>query len=305
MGDYKPFQQRSPDSQYRDLLHRILTTGRQVPTRQGVPALKVVGHQMRFGLENGFPIITERDLVSAPAGRPSPFSQALAEICAFLNGAQTQEELERFGCFWWKEWVTAEETAKFGLPPGDLGPGSYGAAFRRFPTAEGTAFDQIGALITQIKEQPTLRHHEVSPWIPQYLLVGNGQTRRAVVPPCHGWFHVHVYPDDGALILSHRQRSADAPVGLVFNLMHYAAMTMMIAQVTGFRPVELVYWIDDAHIYLNQIPSVEKMLATDPQRFPTVTLDPTISDVFAFRPHHFAVTDYYPALSRRRIPTPV
>jgi thymidylate synthase len=305
MVDYRPFEQRTPDLQYRDLLRRILTTGKQVPTRQGVPALKVVGHEMRFALANGFPIITERDLVSPPAARPSPFSQALAEICAFVNGAQTQEELERFGCFWWREWVTAEETAKFGLPPGDLGPGSYGAAFRRFPTAEGAPFDQIAELIAQIKAHPHLRHHEVTPWIPQYLVVGDGRRRRAVVPPCHGWFHVHVYPEAGELVLSHRQRSADAPVGLVFNLIHYAAMTMMIAQVTGYRPVELVYWIDDAHIYLNQITNVEKMLATEPQRLPTVTVDPSVSDLFAFRPHHFDVADYHPRLARRRIPTPV
>lgn len=305
MADYKPFEERTPDLQYRDLLRRILTTGREVPTRQGVPALKIIGHELRFPLENGFPIITERDLVSAPTGRPSPFSQALAEICAFINGAQTQEELERFGCYWWREWVTREETEKFGLAPGDLGPGSYGAAFRRFPTAEGTPFDQIAELIAQIDAHPHLRHHEVTPWIPQYLLIGEGGRRRAVVPPCHGWFHVHLYPEAGEMVLSHRQRSADAPVGLVFNLVHYAALTMMLGQVTGYRPVELVYWIDDAHIYLNQIVSVERMLATEPQRLPTVTMDGSITDLFAFRPHHFAVADYHPRLARRRIPTPV
>ncbi|MDQ7843838.1 MAG: thymidylate synthase [Armatimonadota bacterium] len=302
---YKPFEERTVDTQYRDLLQRILTSGEEVPTRQGVPALRVVGHLMRFPLDNGFPLITERDLVSRPRTRPSPFHQAVAEICAFLNGAQTREELEAFGCYWWADWVTAEECAKFDLSPGDLGPGSYGAAFRRFPTAEGGVFDQVAHLVAQIKTAPHLRHHELTPWIPQYLLQGDGRRRRAVVPPCHGWIHVHVNPGTRSLILSHRQRSADAPVGLVFNLIHYGALALMLGQVTGYRPTELVYFIDDAHIYLNQIKDVEELLSTSPQRLPTVRLDPTVRDLFAFRPEHFAVTDYFPQLPRRRIPTPV
>lgn len=305
MVAYKPFHERTPDTQYRDLLARILEMGEEVPTRQGVPALRLVGHLMRFPLENGFPVITERDLVSTPKTRPSPFHQALGEICAFLNGAQTQRELEEYGCFWWADWVTAEECAKFGLPPGDLGPASYGAAFRRFPTAEGAPFDQVAQLIEQIKTHPHVRHHELTPWIPQYLLQSNGRRRQAVVPPCHGWVHVHVNPHTGTLVLSHRQRSADAPVGLVFNLIHYAALTLMIGRVTGYAPKELVYFIDDAHIYLNQIEDVQAMLATEPQRLPTVHLDPTVTSIFAFRPQHFAATDYHPQLGRRRIPTPV
>jgi len=302
---YKHFGERTPDTQYRDLLRSIVQTGEEVPTRQGVPALKVIGHLMRFPLENGFPIITERDLVSTRNSRPSQFHQALAEICAFLNGVQTQQELEQFGCFWWGSWVTAEECAKFDLPPGDLGAGSYGAAFRRFPTSEGRTFDQITHLIQQIREFPHLRHHEVSPWIPQYILANEGTKRRVVVPPCHGWFHVHVNPRTRELTLSHRQRSADVPVGLVFNLIHYAALTLMIAQVTGYSPKELVYFIDDAHIYVNQLKDVEDMLATAPQRLPTVTVDREVSDIFAFRPQHFIIRDYYPQLPRRRIPTPV
>ena len=302
---YTPFHERTPDAQYRDLLQRILETGEQVVTRQGVPALRIVGHLMRYRLDNGFPLIAERDLLSAPGAKPSPFHQALGEICAFLNGAQTQRELEEFGCYWWAEWVTAEECAKFGLPPGDLGPASYGAAFRRFPMAEGGTFDQITHLLEQIKTHPHLRHHELTPWIPQYLAQGEGRTRRAVVPPCHGWVHVHVNPQTRSLILTHRQRSADVPVGLVFNLIHYAALALMIGQVTGYRAVEVVYFLDDAHIYLTQVDDVRAMLATEPQALPTVHLDPTVSDLFAFRSQHFAVTDYHPQLPRRRIPTPV
>ncbi len=307
MMTYHPFDERPVDTQYRDLLLRILTTGEEVTTEHGVPALKIIGHALRFSLANGFPIITERDIVSEPQSKkhPSPFHQAIGELCAFLNGAQTQRELEAFGCFWWDRWVTAEQCAQFDLPSGDLGPGSYGAAFRRFPSADGAPFDQVRHLIEQIKRRPNARHHELSPWIPSYVLTGNGARRRVVVPPCHGWVHVHVNSQKGELTLTHRQRSADVPVGLVFNLIHYAALTLMVAQATGYRAKELVYWIDDAHIYLNQLDDVHTVLATEPQRFPTVTLDPTITDLFAFRYHHFAVADYYPRLPRRRIPTPV
>jgi len=109
----------------------------------------------------------------------------------------------------------------------------------------------------------------------------------------------------GELTLSHRQRSADAPVGLVFNFIHYAALTLMIAHVTGYRPKDLVYYLDDVHIYHNQFAHVEQMLATEPQRFPAVTIDRSVTDIFAFRPHHFVVADYYPRLARLRIPTPL
>ena len=300
---YLAFDQRTPDAQYRDLLRRIIEEGEDVPSSHGVPARRIVGYLIRFHLANGFPIITERDLVSPPPSgtRPSQFSQALGEICAFLNGAQTQAELEGFGCHWWTEWVSETNAAKHGLPPGDLGPASYGAAFRRFPTSEGLPFDQIAALIAQIKEAPHLRYHEVTPWIPQYLLRPD---RRAAVPPCHGWFHVHIN-GAGELTLSHRQRSADAPVGLVFNFIHYAALTLMIAHVTGYRPKDLVYYLDDVHIYHNQFAHVEQMLATEPQRFPAVTIDRSVTDIFDFRPHHFVVADYYPRLPRLRIPTPL
>jgi thymidylate synthase len=306
MVSYLPPDQRVPDTQYRDLLLRLITTGDEISTEHGVPALKIIGHQMRFPLANGFPIVTERDIVSEPkhGKRPSPFHQAIGELCAFVNGAQTQQELEQFGCYWWDRWLTAEHCAQFDLPAGDLGPGSYGAAFRRFPTADGVPFDQLGALIAQIKARPNARHHELSPWIPQYVLTGGDGSRRVVVPPCHGWVHVHVNSRTGDLTLTHRQRSADVPVGLVFNLIHYAALTLMIAQVTGYRAKELVYWIDDAHIYTNQLDDVQEMLTTEPQPLPTVTLDPTITDLFAFRPSHFAVSDYAPQLPRRRIPTP-
>lgn len=298
---YKHFSDRVPDTQYRELLERILNEGEEVDPQQGESALMVLGHLMRFPLANGFPIITERDLVAAP----SQFNMAIGELCAFLNGAQTLAEMEKFGVRWWAPWATAEKCARRGLPAGNLGPGSYGAAFRRFPTSEGVPFDQITTLIEQIEELPHLRTLEVSPWVPQYIPRGKGRVQKVVVAPCHGWFRIHINTRTRQMSLVHRQRSADVPVGLVFNFAQYAALLMMIAQVTGYEPKEVVYFVDDAHIYSKQAEAVRKLLATEPACFPTVKIDPTIKNIFDFRAEHFEVSDYKPRLGRMRIWTPV
>ncbi len=302
---YKEFSERRPDTQYRDLLRHIRSKGVRVYSQQEEDALMVLGYQMRFDLENGFPIITERDLVSSEKERPSQFQLALGEVCAFLNGARTLEEMKKFGCGWWSRWVTEKKCAKRGLKPGDLGPGSYGPAWRSFPTSEGKPFDQITHLIEQINEIPHLRTHIVNPWIPQYLGRGKGKQQKVVVVPCHGWFHVSVNTHTEELSLHHFQRSADVPVGLVFNFIQYAALTMMIAQITSYKPKELVYTTSDTHIFLSQMKDVNEVLQTEPQPFPTVTVNPDIKDIFAFRPKDFEVTDYYPQLPRRTIWTPV
>lgn len=297
---YKPYADRRPDTQYRRLLRKILRVGEEVDPQQGEPARMVLGHLMRFSLANGFPVITERDLVA----KPSQFKMALGELCAFLNGAQTLAVMKQFGCSWWGPWLTAEKCAKRSLAPGDLGPGSYGAAWRRFPTSEGVPFDQITTLIEQINEMPHLRTLEVSPWIPQYIPRGQGRVQKVVVAPCHGWFRVHINTRTRRMSLVHRQRSADAPVGLAFNLIQYPALLMMIAQVTGYEPKEVIYFIEDAHVYLKQIAAVEKLLATKPGRFPTVSLDPGVKNIFDFRAEHFQVDDYHPSLGRMKIWTP-
>jgi len=303
MLTYKKFEERSFDRQYRTLLEKIKDEGELVKTQQEEPARRILGHQMRFELANGFPLITERDL--AAGGARSVFNQAIAELCAFINGARTQEKLESFGCFWWKRWVTEEKCGKRGLKTGDLGPGSYGPAWRSFPTAEGQSFDQIAHLVQQIRELPHLRTHFVSPWIPQYALRGKGKTQKVVVAPCHGWIHVFVNPESKELSVHHFQRSADAPVGLPANLIQYGALTLMLAQVTEFTAKELVYTISDAHIYAGQKNDVEEMLETANERLPTVTLDSSIKNLFDFRPEHFQVSDYHPKLERRVIWTPV
>lgn len=301
MLEYKPFEKRTPDTQYRDLLALIREKGEEVDTQQEHPARKWIGYLLRFPIANGFPLVTERDLIS----EPSQFRFAIAELCAFLNGAQTLEEMKRFGCGWWARWVTPEKCAKRGLEPGDLGPGSYGAAWRRFPTAEGVPFDQITTLLQQIEELPHLRTLEVSPWIPQHIPRGKGRQQKVVVAPCHGWIHVHINTRTREMTLVHRQRSVDAPVGFVFNLVQYGALLLMLGQVTGYKPKELVYFVDDGHIYLRQMDAVERLLATKPMPLPTVTVDSDIKDIFDFRPEHFHVDDYYPQNERMVIWTPI
>lgn len=312
MFQYRPFSERTPDTQYRNLLAVIRDSGEDVDTQQEHPARKRIGHLLRFPLANGFPLITERDLVADP----SQFSMAIGELCAFLNGAQTLEEMKDFGCGWWARWVTEKKCAKRGLAPGDLGPGSYGAVWRRFPTAAewdedkqawkpGVPFDQISSLISEIGEMPHLRTLRVTNWIPQYIPRGGGRLQKVVVAPCHGDFHVHINTRTRVMDLMHVQRSADAPVGLVFNFIQYAALLIMLAQVTAYDAREVVFFVDDAHIFHRQMPDVEALLATAPTPFPGVLLDPDVKSIFDFRPRHFAVYDYQPQGPRRAIWTPV
>src|SRR5215472_1660477 len=194
--EYRPPGEREPDSQYRLMLERIVTSGVSVPTRQGPAARTLMQQTMHFDLANGFPLITERSLKSF-------WRKSIGELCAFINGATTLEALAEFGCDWWDPWATPEKTARRGLPPGSLGPGSYGGAFRHFPTAEGGGFDQFQHLVEQIAELPGDRTHFVSPWIPQYQVRGRGKTPKTTIAPCHGWVHVR---DLGGGVLPHDLR---------------------------------------------------------------------------------------------------
>lgn len=289
----KPKHERTPDRQYHDLLKRIMDEGRDTAPihtqTQGAAARArgVVGHQIRYRMENGFPLITERDASKI-------FKGALGEHIGFLNGAHTLEDLKKYGmpAIYWDRWVTKEKCAVFGLPEGELGPGSYGAAWASFPTAEGAPFNQIAEVVRQIKERPYLRTHFVSPWIPQYALQHSERTRKVVVAPCHGWMHIFTYPDTKEVVVHHFQRSADVPIGVVSNIVQYAAFGMMLAQVIGYTFTELVHTFSDAHIYHNQFDAVKELLSREPKPFPTVALDPSVTDIFAFRPEHFTLSEY-------------
>ncbi|SRR6266498_1327428 len=308
---YKPFEERTPDTQYRDLLRKIKYGGEDVMPQQEEGARMIVGHQWRFPFANGFPIITERDLVNPqPGSKRSIFQMAISELVAFLNGARTQDQLTAFGCPWWKRWLTKEKCEKRGLVPGDNGPGSYGAAWRAFPTAEGELFDQITHLVEQTQQLPHLRTHFLTPWVPQYVgrgkkADGTPKVQKVVVAPCHGWVHILLNPEKKTLVLHHFQRSGDVPVGVAGNLIQYAALALVWAQILGYIAKELVYTLSDAHVYDQQWRDVDDMLNTAPQQFPEVTLNPRVVSIFDFKPEDFTITEYHPQLPPRSIWTPV
>ncbi len=288
---------KTKDTQYADLLRRIMETGKEVMPIHGEKSRMLTGLQLRYDLSNGFPLIPDRDLSKLMKG-------ALSEHFAFLHGARTQKELEAWGCKWWNRWVTKEKCAIFGLEEGDLGPGSYGPAWASFPTAEGKPFNQILEVVKQIKERPYLRTHVITPWIPQYTIQHSELTRKVVVAPCHGYIHILAFPETKEVSVHHFQRSGDMPVGVPFNIIQYAAFTLMIAQILGYKPLEYVHTISDAHIYESQFKYVEELISREAKTLPTVTLDPKIMDIMEFRPEHFTLSDYdpHPAMT---IPTPV
>jgi thymidylate synthase len=303
----KSYSERTPDDQYKDLLREVLEKGIKAGFQSGtvgpdVDAITLVGSRpMRFKLENGFPIITERNMNPQMSTLPvTIWQQAIAEICAFINGARTVKELEEFGVYWWKDWCTEKKCAKRGLETGDLGPGSYGAAFHDFPTSEGVPFNQFKNIIEQIKEEPQLRTHFISPWVPQYIGRGKGKIQKVVVCPCHGWLHIRII--DGRLFLHMIQRSGDIPIGVPSNMIQYAALTMMLAQATGTIPYEYVHTISDAHIYVDQIPAVEQVLKRESRPFPTMKINMDKKDIFEFRKEDFELSDYDPHPGIKGIP---
>lgn len=291
----KPYSERTPDTQYKSLLEDILKRGirskSQAGTTQenpdGTDCITLLGaNPMRFDLSNGFPMITERSVKGF-------WKQPISEIIGFINGARTQEDLESYGCKFWASWATPEKCAKRGLAAGDLGPGSYGAAFHDFPTAEGESFNQFKYIVQQIKERPHLKTHFITPWVPQYTVRVEGRQQKVVVCPCHGWLHIRIL--DSKLHLHMFQRSGDVPIGVPSNMIQYAALTMMLAHVTGYEPGEYIHTISDAHIYVDQLPAVEEIIARETLPFPTVTLTDPTDDLFSFRVTNFTLGDDYRA----------
>lgn len=301
-ANMKLYGDRTPDTQYSDLLRRIQTEGERAGTQLEEDAISVTGATMRFKLDNGFPMITERNM--NPAIEPiTIWRHAIAEIIGFINGARTQTQLETYGCHWWKAWATEEKCAKRGLETGDLGPGSYGAAFHDFPTANGGTYNQFQNIVEQIRELPHLRTHFITPWIPQYTIRGTGKQQKVVVCPCHGWVHIRII--DNKLTLHMFQRSGDVPIGIPSNMVQYAALALMIAHVTGKIPHEYVHTISDAHIYVNQMDSVDTMLKRKPRPFPTMKINTDKTDLFSFTKDDFELSDYHPYPGIKKIPVSI
>jgi thymidylate synthase len=299
LPSYLAFSERRVGTQYRDMLRTIRETGTRVRTKQGVEALAVAGYAMRFPMEHGAAVITERSIKGFGM-------KAIGELCAFINGARTLEELEAFGCDWWGPWATEDKCVSRGLEPGDLGPGSYGHAFRNFTTAleDGAAgFDQLPHLIRKLRDLPDDRTALLSPWIPQANHRERDVRSRNTIAPCHGWVHALVF--DGKLHLVHNQRSGDVPIGVPSNMLQYTALGLMLEHLTGYELVEYVHWIQYAHIYANQLEHVDEMLSREPRRLPTLRLNAAgleVTDIHDFRGEHFELLDYDPHPAIRDIP---
>ncbi len=298
---------RQADEQYKALLRRIYDTGTAAVSGMDEGSREVLGATLEYDLENGFPLITERDLtrvstpeviasyVSDESHRPlaGMVKQAVGEILGFINGARTQEQLESYGCKFWKPWTGDERKAKKrGLELGDLGPGSYGAAFHDFPTLEEGTFDQYRVMIEQIKSRPELRTHIITPFIPQYISRAPGRQQKVLVVPCHGLQHYNIDVAKGEISLVHFQRSGDVPIGVPFNMVHYALLLIMVAQVTGYKPRKLVHFISNAHMYNQHTEMVEELLSRPAYPFPLLKVDPTISRLEDFRVEHFSLEAY-------------
>jgi thymidylate synthase len=254
---------------------------------------------MRFPMEHGAAVITERSIKGfAP--------KAIGELCAFINGARTLEELAEFGCDWWDAWATPEKSGSRGLEPGDLGPGSYGHAFRNFTTdldGDDPGFDQLPHLIRKLRDLPLDRTALMSPWIPNANHRDAETKSRNTIAPCHGWIHALVFGDK--LHLVHNQRSGDTPIGVPSNMAQYTALGLMIEQLTGYEFVEYVHWIQYAHIYANQFEAVDEMLSREPRALPTLQLTEAgrrVTDIHDFRAEHFELSDYHPHPSITGIP---
>lgn len=302
-GTYRPYSERTPDDQYKNLIRAILKDGIKSPSPmvdengQEVNTIDLLGAPvMRFDiLKNGVPIITEREIKF--------WRTPIGEMLAFINGAKTQEELEQFGCKWWKMWCTEKKCTKRGLETGDLGPGSYGAAFHDFPTTEGKNFNQFAEIILQMQERPELKTHFISPWIPQYTIRNKNHQQKVVVCPCHGWMHFRIL--NGKLHLVLFQRSCDILIGCPSNWAQYSALLLAMSEVLNLEPGEFIHMISDAHIYENQLPWVEEILARDSKPFPTLKINNSHDSIFDYRIEDFELTDYEPHPGIKGIPVAI
>ena len=252
--------------QYLDLLDRILKEGTVKEDRTGTGTINVFGHQMRFNLEEGFPLLTTKKL---------HLKSIIYELLWFLQGDTNVKYLQEHGVKIWNEW--ADEN-------GDLGH-IYGYQWRSWPKADGTFLDQITQVVEGIKNTPDSRRLIVSAW-------NAGDIENMALPPCHALFQFFVA--DGKLSCQLYQRSADTFLGVPFNIASYALLTMMIAQVCGLKPGEFVHTLGDTHIYLNHIEQVKLQLSREPRRLPRMVINPEVKSIFDFQYEDFELQGYDP-----------
>jgi thymidylate synthase len=252
--------------QYLDLLQRILDDGARKDDRTGTGTLSVFGHQMRFDLRQGFPLLTTKKL---------HVKSIIHELLWFIAGDTNIAYLRRHGVGIWDEWADAL---------GDLGP-VYGAQWRSWRTSDGRKIDQLTEVISQIKANPDSRRLIVSAW-------NVGEIERMALPPCHVLFQFYV--SDGALSCQLYQRSVDVFLGLPFNIASYALLTMMIAQVCGLQPGDFIHTSGDAHLYRNHLDQARLQLTRAPRPLPQMLINPAVTSVLDFKYEDFRLEGYDP-----------
>jgi thymidylate synthase len=250
--------------QYLDLMRRILDEGSTRDDRTGTGTIGLFGHQMRFDLSEGFPVLTTKKL---------HLRSIIHELLWFLSGDTNIRYLKENGVRIWDEW--ADEN-------GDLGP-VYGYQWRSWPTPDGGHIDQITQLLKDLREKPYSRRHIVSAWNVAYV-------NDMALPPCHTLFQFYVA--DGKLSCQLYQRSADVFLGVPFNIASYALLTMMVAQVCDLEPGDFVHTFGDAHLYLNHLQQANEQLTRKPKALPVMRINPEVKDLFAFRFEDFELLGY-------------
>ena len=256
--------------QYLDLMDRILRTGTVKSDRTGTGTLSIFGHQMRFDLSEGFPLVTTKKV---------HVRSVIVELLWFLQGSTNVRWLQERGVSIWDEWADAE---------GELGP-VYGHQWRSWPAPDGRHIDQIAAVVRSLRESPDSRRHIVSAW--NVAEVGD-----MALPPCHAMFQFYVA--DGRLSCQLYQRSADVFLGVPFNIASYALLTQMMAQVVGLVPGDFVHTLGDAHLYANHLDQARLQLTRTPHALPSLAISPGVTDIDAFSYEDFTVLGYdpYPAI---------
>jgi thymidylate synthase len=250
--------------QYLDLMRHVRENGIRKEDRTGTGTLSVFGYQMRFNLQDGFPLVTTKKL---------HLRSIIHELLWFLKGETNIRYLKENGVSIWDEWADED---------GNLGP-VYGSQWRSWPAASGEHIDQVTQVIDQIKNNPDSRRLIVSAW-------NVGEIENMALPPCHAFFQFYVA--DGKLSCQLYQRSADIFLGVPFNIASYALLTMMVAQVTGLKPGDFVHTLGDAHLYANHLEQTDEQLSREPLPLPSMKLNPAIDNIFDFTFDDFHLDNY-------------
>ena len=250
--------------QYLDLMRRVLEHGARKEDRTGTGTLSVFGHQMRFDLSQGFPLVTTKKV---------HLRSIIHELLWFLRGDTNVAYLHEHGVSIWDEWADEQ---------GELGP-IYGYQWRSWPTPDGRHIDQIQQVLDQLRNSPDSRRIIVSAW-------NVAEIERMALPPCHAFFQFYVA--EGRLSCQLYQRSADIFLGVPFNIASYALLTMMVAQVSGLEPGDFVHTFGDAHLYSNHLEQARLQLSRTPYPLPTMKINPAVTSLFDFRFEDFELLDY-------------